>query len=221
MRRDWITKFYPILQSSFRCRLRALHQSVQKLIEAIGAADLNDYNQLLLVTMMTIGLFGLMRSGELCWPNEPEAQSWTKIVFRSGVTQGEDWVGLRLKFMKNDRFYQGSDVFVKARNDGADPVAIFRRYLAARDARHHAHPALFLLESGNVPTRSWFIPSLKLALGDDLSGHSFRAGGATLMAMEGFSEDQIRKAGRWKSEAFRLYIRNNELLSYALRSQCA
>lgn len=148
---------------------------LETIVKAIERADLNDYNQLPLVTMITTGLFGLLRSGELCWPNEERAQSFTKIVFRSGVSQGADWFGLKLKFVKNDRFYQGSDVFVRARKDCADSVEIFPRYLDARDARHQAHPSLFLLESGEIPTRAWFIPSMKLALGDKISGHSLRA----------------------------------------------
>lgn len=41
--------------------------------------------------------------------------------------------------------------------------------------------------------------------------HSFRIGAACLAADKGFSDAQIRALGRWKSDAFKLYIRNSTL----------
>ena len=42
-------------------------------------------------------------------------------------------------------------------------------------------------------------------------GHSFRIGAASLAAEKGFSDAQIRTLGRWKSDAFKLYIRSERL----------
>ena len=42
-------------------------------------------------------------------------------------------------------------------------------------------------------------------------GHSFRIGAASLAAGKGFSDAQIRTLGRWKSDAFKLYIRSERL----------
>ena len=50
--------------------------------------------------------------------------------------------------------------------------------------------------------------------GLDLSkykGHSFRIGAACHAAEKGFSDAQIRALGRWKSDAFKLYIRSDTL----------
>ena len=41
--------------------------------------------------------------------------------------------------------------------------------------------------------------------------HSFRIGAACHAAEKGFSDSQIRALGRWKSDAFKLYIRNDTL----------
>ena len=42
-------------------------------------------------------------------------------------------------------------------------------------------------------------------------GHSFRIGAACHAAEKGFSDAQIRTLGRWKSDAFKLYIRSDTL----------
>ena len=39
-------------------------------------------------------------------------------------------------------------------------------------------------------------------------GHSFRIGATSHAADKGFSDAQIRTLGRWKSDAFKLYIRS-------------
>ena len=44
--------------------------------------------------------------------------------------------------------------------------------------------------------------------------HSFRIGAACLAAEKGFSDAQIRALGRWKSDAFKLYIRNSTLPTF-------
>ena len=42
-------------------------------------------------------------------------------------------------------------------------------------------------------------------------GHSFRIGAASHAANNGFSDAQIRTLGRWKSDAFKIYIRSESL----------
>ncbi|KAK6195007.1 hypothetical protein SNE40_000528 [Patella caerulea] len=44
-----------------------------------------------------------------------------------------------------------------------------------------------------------------------LTTHSFRIGGASLAAHNGLSDSQIRQLGRWRSDAFRKYIRPSSL----------
>ena len=44
-------------------------------------------------------------------------------------------------------------------------------------------------------------------------GQSFRIGAASHAAEKGFSDSQIRTRGRWKSDAFKVYIRPERLLA--------
>ena len=41
--------------------------------------------------------------------------------------------------------------------------------------------------------------------------HSFRIGGACHAADKGFSDAQIRALGRWKSDAFKVYLRSESI----------
>lgn len=72
---------------------------------------------------------------------------------------------------------------------------------------------LFCLTSGQPLTRTYFDKILHNCLAhcqldsSKYKGHSFRIGAATAAAEKGWSDAKIRDMGRWKSNAFRKYIR--------------
>ena len=43
---------------------------------------------------------------------------------------------------------------------------------------------------------------------DSWSGHSFRSGLSSMLEKLGFSEQQIKDWGRWKSDAYRRYLKD-------------
>ena len=71
---------------------------------------------------------------------------------------------------------------------------------------------LFSGPDGSPLSRSIFISTLKtrlLAIGLDLSsysGHSFRRGAASTAAAVGYADHEIQLLGRWRSDAYKLYI---------------
>ena len=91
------------------------------------------------------------------------------------------------------------------------PVRAMQRYLAVRgDARGR----LFSLPAGIPLLRSKFDKTLHLTvktcgLQGKYLGHSFRIGAATKAAAKGMSDSKIRQLGRWRSNAFLTYIRQN------------
>ena len=48
-------------------------------------------------------------------------------------------------------------------------------------------------------------------MGGKLSSHSFRAGLATALVQLGVGEEEIKAMGRWKSEAFNLYVKQERV----------
>ena len=98
----------------------------------------------------------------------------------------------------------------------ACPVKAMREFL--KDRGNGSGP-LFCLSPGKPITRSQFNDNLRKALSFcklskvTFKAHSFRIGAATTAAAQGLSDSQIRQLGRWKSDAFKKYIRCSERYS--------
>jgi hypothetical protein len=93
------------------------------------------------------------------------------------------------------------------------PVVALSEYLSVRGG---SPGPLFLCSPTTPVSRNQFNTSLNQSLaynGLDLSkykSHSFRIGSATEAAASGHSDSQIRQMGRWKSDAFKNYIRTSQ-----------
>jgi hypothetical protein len=152
----------------------------------------------------------------LVWKNQKDLHDWRKVIKRASLQFSDGRAGYRLPYHKADRFYRGTDVLF-TRQDVADPVALLQEYTARRDARHGGKAALFLREDGTIPTRSWFDSKFFSVLDRQFGGHSARAGGATFYASLGLTEDVIQALGRWSSQAWKDYIRDNPTIRAELQ----
>lgn len=90
------------------------------------------------------------------------------------------------------------------------PAAHIESYLSLRGSRQG--PLFLFPDHQPVPqsyVRSQLRASLHLARLQTatLTSHSFRIGAATEAVRRGFSDDEIRRMGRWSSSAFKNYIR--------------
>ena len=100
-----------------------------------------------------------------------------------------------------------------------DPVEVLRAYChrrAVNFGKRENFP-LFLHENGLIYSKKEFNEDLSSLLSifpelhndrDSYSGHSFRAGLSTVLSVLGFSKDQIQSWGRWKSDAYLRYIKD-------------
>ena len=69
-------------------------------------------------------------------------------------------------------------------------------------------------KDGSLMTKKWLNRTLRDLLQGivdydvaTISSHSFRAGLATAMARAGYSDEEIKRQGRWRSDAFMKYIK--------------
>lgn len=169
----------------------------------------------LFVTLTYTGFFGLHRLGELVWPDDRSLRTSRKLLRRRSVVVSDSTYGYDLPAHKADRYFAGSSVVIERRADGLDPGAPFLAYLASRDSLFPFHPALFLLADSSVPTRAWYLSRLQAVLGFSVAGHSLRPGGATFLASLGWPDAHLQAAGRWSSEAYKIYVREHPVLLQA------
>ena len=159
--------------------------------------------------------FGFLRSGEITIPSDKAFKETRHLNFKDIAVDNLSnpkalWV--RIKASKTDPFRRGVDVFVGRSSCPLCPVAAMIDYVVIRGPG----PGLLYRFHDNKPlTRSRFVEQVKAALtkagidSSHYSGHSFRSGAATTAASKGINDSTIKMLGRWKSEAYQLYIRKD------------
>ena len=173
------------------------------------------FDDLLFATIMSCCFYGCHRSGELVLKTTKNVD-WRKIIKRSSLHFSPGYAGYRLPYHKTDPFFRGTDILFSSQ-DSADPITLLQEFVLRRDKVHGAQRALFLREDGSHPTRAWFDAKLFSFVDRSFGGHSPRASGATFYASLGLSESIIMALGRWSSEAWKIYIRDNPCVRAALQ----
>ena len=159
--------------------------------------------------------FAFLRVGEITiCPRSPFALQIEQLVKLEDQAGGI--LGLKITFRDFKHSYNKGDVSLtlSCRSDIC-PVQILLDYLSLRG---FSNGPLFMTPNGTAVSRHSFTHILSLVFqrcGLDSSKYKgrFRIGAATFAAENGFSDVQIRAMGRWKSDAFRKYIRVPSLSS--------
>ena len=122
---------------------------------------------------------------------------------------------LHLDASKTDPFRDGVDIIIAA----PDATAALLRY--GQHCRHalqrNAAMLLFHFPDGRPVSRAWLMRQVDQLLrltGHDpsrYSSHSFRKGGAVSLQAQGVEDSLIRRSGRWRSDAFHLYVRHTPI----------
>jgi hypothetical protein len=170
------------------------------------------HDDLLFLSMFLTAFFALLWLGELTFPDDQFVRDWHKISRRSSVVLSNSHYSFTLPAHKADRIFEGSHILVCGEKFSCPSLLHFTRYLSSHDALFPLVSPLWLTSTGTVPTRSFFIWRLRAFFPSDITGQSLCAGGATMLADLGVSPHIIQAAGRWSSEAFRIYVRKNPFL---------
>ena len=181
-------------------KLRGSHAPTQK--QPLHQGDLDTlfthyaswcYDDTLFLTLVTTGFSFLMRIGKFMQLNSLMRRSSMKTMLCPTCCLTEMAFSFTLPYHKGDQFFNGNTIMVE-RQPGARtcPHAIFTQYIFARDAHFPLHLELWLTLSGEIPTYSWVVSHMTLALRCDVSSHSICSGGAIALAVAGVPDHIIQ-----------------------------
>jgi hypothetical protein len=142
-----------------------------------------DHDDLLFLTLLITGFYGLLRLGELTFPDDLSIRDWRKITRRSSLIVRPHQYSFMTPASKADRFFEGNKVVICAFESpdlAFDPFRAFSRYLISRDTLFPASSPLWLTSKGDVPTRSFFMSRFHNLFSKSYGGASMRAGGARI-----------------------------------------
>ena len=196
-----------------RRRLPIQPDTLRKIKRSWESASFIDEDKRMLWAAFTMAFFGFMRSGELC---AQKVSGYDMAVTLSPLDVSVDNVydpqslKIKLKSSKTDPFREGCEIHLGRTHDDLCPVSAALSWMTIRG---NSPGPLFRFKSGTPLTRQLMVVKLKEALlsagvvPTGYSGHSFRAGAATTAAINQIEDSQIKLMGRWKSDAYRRYIR--------------
>ncbi|KAL7278212.1 hypothetical protein ACG7TL_008187 [Trametes sanguinea] len=166
---------------------------------------------------ITLAFAGFLRCGEFT-VDKPTSYDPISHLSRGSVqflpsASAPTHLVLSLPSSKTDPFRKGVSILIAAAPDAVTcPINALCRLYQLHPQPHNA-PLLPALDDIAAPlTRPQFITQLKAHLtslgldSSNYSGHSFRRGAATSAAAVGYADHEIQQLGRWRSDAYKLYI---------------
>ena len=148
---------------------------------------------------------GLLRASEFLAPLATRVDSTRTLTWQQISVQVSSAV-VRLRVTKTAQLGDGGQVQLRETRDDFCPVRALTAYLDLAGQREAMEP-VFVFVFGRFLTREERNKILQLALRtNEVSCHSMRIGGASLMAQHGACEWQVKPAGRWRSSACEHYV---------------
>ncbi len=166
--------------------------------------------------MFLLAFFGFLRCSEIAITSKFNPKLHPTISDLSIIDS--ETIAYFIKQSKTDQERKGHFVYIFNLLSPIQPYQALFSYFQIRNAQAKSTlDPLFVDDSNHPVTRFWFQKHLKLIItqaglpAENFSCHSFRIGAATTAAQKGLSQNQIQTLGRWSSDAFKSYIRYNQL----------
>ena len=195
------------------------------LFEICRIYDQQPYLSLMYRAIFTLGYYGLMRIGELMEGDHPVkacnfhiGQNKRKIllILLSSKTHSEGDLPQRIKIAESKR--SKSDTTTQIRLNGQDvsffcPFQVLNEYRIARGRYEDQNENLFIFKDRTPVKPSHAAEVLRQCLENinlDLhlyTFHCLRSGRACDMLKQGYTIEQIKYLGRWKSNAVYKYLK--------------
>ena len=135
-----------------------------------------------------------------------------KCLMFSSIEVTDSKLSVLLSRSKSNQFGPGQRLLISRSSSGICPVREFKKYSRLRRMSMPVSRPAYVLSDGSYLTPSTFNRVVKSCLqgmpeAHRYSSHSFRIGAASTARVQGVPLDAIQDAGRWKSDAFRRYLR--------------
>ena len=204
-----------LVQKKTRRAMTVFH--LRLLGHALATSNMSAYLKSALWAVSLSAFWGSLRIGEVLGPLVKAFDPKSSLLLSDvGISEK----GYKLWIRSPKKCTPSGDVIelFHVPDGGLDPVKAINHYMETRRRKHgcDGNIPFFLEEDGRILTKQKFNKLLHGLLGrflkderDKITGHSFRSGLATLMEAAGFSEMDIKAWGRWSSEAFRKYCKEN------------
>ena len=171
------------------------------LLDSSSHVTSSTYESRLIKAMYALMFFAFLRIGEV-------TRSPHNIQY-SQISSTKDKVTVMFGTFKH---HSGPPVYLDIQGSPSShcPVVILRRYVHLRGCQRGP---LFMFPDGSPITPSYFSKLLSYSTTwaglqqANIKPHCFRIGAATHSALLGYSDTQIQQMGRWKSSAFKKYVR--------------
>lgn len=188
-------------------RLPITRPILKMAIRSLAVVCHSKYEETLFKSAFSLAFHGLLRIGELANSNGEKRH----VLQTSDISFEGNTLKVHLHSSKTDQLGQGSLIKLQPQNDSEIcPCVLIKDYILCRPINPGP---LFCHFNGSAITRYQFVSVLKKALsacGVDTrrySSHSLRIGMASTLAKEGVPESRIMELGRWKSGAYKNYLR--------------
>ena len=188
-------------------RLPVTFDILVKIVHALPYICYSNFESVLFGSIYTLAIYAFLRVGEVV---QVLGHDIGHALQLHHIKFYPNHVELYIPHSKTDQQGYGHIIVVPSSNKDICPVRALKQYNCIRPKFQGS----FFRHVNGVPvTRYQFTKVLKTALSHcnmapgRFTSHSFRIGAATSAALAGWSDSQISECGRWKSNAFRRYIR--------------
>ena len=193
-------------------------QLLHKMLDSIPFITKVTYDQLLLKALFLTTYYACLRAGEIV-----ESDKADHTISISQIELHDDSYGIRFDSYKHSQSRNTSNErgSIPLYIVNAIPMSKFCPVKALKSflkIRMQIEGPIFIDRAGSNIKRDYLSKNLKISLElcqippARYNTHSFRIGRATQLADEGYSDEIIRTTGRWKSNAFKKYIRRSAFI---------
>jgi integrase len=186
--------------------------TIELLARILQNIDLSDYNNMVYGCMLCMGVYCLLRIGELCYSKENKVE---KMIRNKDICFKHDHIEFIIRYSKTDKDRKGIRKYIAdIPSAKLNPYDMMRRFKCAKLSKCGKYDPFFALEDGKAVSRVMLVTFLQNEMGKicpeinrkEWSGISLRKGGATSALRAGVQGETIEKLGHWRSDVYKRYI---------------